>query len=320
MEKRSLNLKDSAIALILAFIASQMLIIMGELIISAILATFNYSSLQIINFFNSASGYLCTSLFQLFAFTGVYFYYCKKTNLKQKSFAQKLNLKQTVIFITLGLITCFALTNFINYYCLTLNLFNKPSATFSYKLDDISDYLISLISLAVIPAIGEELIFRGVIFNSLRQKGTLFAVIISSLFFTLFHFNISQLFYPFLFGLILGFMYSKTNNLITTILIHFINNAINISIQYFLGTTLFKPTTLNLIIMIIGVIIFIGILAYMFYLSYKQETIENNTKEGEEQKKVLQNKSKTFKNLFTRDNILFWAPIIFMIFIYICLV
>lgn len=319
MKKRTLNLKDSSIALLLAFVTSQLLIILGEYIISAILSICDYNKTQIVDFFSSPVGYLCTSIFQLTAFVGVFLYYCKKTTLKSESFSNKLNIKQTLIFILIGIVTSFALTQFINYYCLTLNLFNKPTAIFSYELDSISSYLISLVSLAIIPAIGEELIFRGVIFNGLKQKGTLFAVIVSSLFFTLFHFNLSQLFYPFLFGLVLGFIYGRTKNIIVPILIHFTNNALNITIQYIFGSSIFKPSILNLIFMIVGTIIYIGIIAYLFFSNYKQEKTEKESLEKDNETNQ-QKKSLTFKNLFTHDNIVFLLPIVFMIFIYIIIV
>jgi len=315
MKKRTLELKDSAIALLIAFLSSQLFIIIGELVCSAILATIDYSQTQINNFFNSATGYLITSIFQFMAFVLVFIYYSRRTTLKSDCFSNKINSKQSIIFIVLGIITSFALTNFINYYCLTLNLFNNPSAIFSYELNSVKNYLISLISLAIIPAIGEELIFRGIIFNSLKKKGTLFAVIVSGLFFTLFHFNLSQLFYPFLFGILLGFIFAKTKNIIVPMMIHFFNNALNVSIQYFSGSSIFKPTTLNLIFMILGVIIYIGILAYFFYINYKQESSTNNTQEKENTNKIA-TKS---KNLLNRDNIIFWSIIVFMIFLYIIL-
>ena len=321
MEKRELNIKDSAIALIISFVACQLMVLLGQILISVTLSFFDYNTSKITNFLNSPTGCLLASLFQFFAFIGVFIYYLKKTNLKKVCFANKLNLLQTLIFIALDLITMFALNHFISYFCLTLNLFNKPTATFSYELNDAKAYIISLISLAVLPAIGEELLFRGIIFNGLKQKGTLFAVIVSSLFFSLFHFNLSQLFYPFFFVLLLGFVYSKTKNITVTILIHFINNAVNLSIQYFSKSNLFKPSIINLILMIIGAIVFIAILAYLFITSYKQQKQINTFTEENNNQINKSNTSQTKKVLVTtNDKIVFWAPIIFMIFMYIIIV
>ena len=309
MEKRTLTLKDSAIALLIAFLISQLFVIIGELIISAILATINYTQSQINAFFNTAFGYMLSAILQLSAFVSVFIYYCKKTSLKKDCFEKKINAKHAIIFIIIGIITSFALTNFINYYSLVLNLFNKPTTLFPYEINNIKNYLLSIVSLAIFPAIGEELIFRGIIFNGLKQKGTLFAIIVSSLFFTLFHFNLSQLFYPFLFGLILGFVYSKTKNLSIPIIIHFVNNALNISIQYFSKSESFQPNTLNLIFMILGVFIYIAIISYFFISNYKQEKQTNNS----------QNKNNSIKML-RKDMLSFWLPIVFMVFLYIILI
>ena len=101
-------------------------------------------------------------------------------------------------------------------------------------------------------------------------------------------------------------------------LIHFFNNALNITIQYFWGSTIFKPNSLNLIVMIIGVIIYIAILAYFFLSNFKKET----NKESLETIKENNNSKKTFniKNILNRDNLAFYLPILFMIFIYIIIV
>lgn len=324
MGKRSLNLKDTSIAFLLAFISSQLMVIFGKLIVSSILAIFSFSSTEISTFFKGDIGYLVTSLFQFLGFICVFVYYTHKTTLKKQCFASKVKPLTALIFIMLGIVSMFALTTFINYYCLTLNLFNKPTATFSYELDNLKTYLISLISLALLPAIGEELIFRGIILNSLKTKSKLFAVIVSSLLFTLIHFNLSQLFYPFLFGILLAFACLKSKNIVLPMLIHFINNAINLTIQYLSNNGTFKPSTLNLIFMIVGAILFLGLLAYLFIISYKEDklTEQAENKESPQTKpSISENKQPySFTTLIKSEKFLFYAPIIFMIFIYICTV
>lgn len=310
MEKRTLNLKDSVIALIISFVACQLMVLFGTILISTILSVFKQNNQHILDFLNGPVGYFLTSLFQFSAFVGVFIYYSRKTTVNKACFSKKINVWQMLIFILLGIVTMFALNQFINYYCLTLNFFDKPSSTFSYKLNGIKSYIFSIISLAILPAIGEELIFRGIIFNGLKQKNTLFAVIVSSLFFSLFHFNLSQLFYPFFFGLLLGFVYNKTKNIFATMIIHFINNSVNLTIQYFSNTSIFKPSTLNLILMIIGAIVFIAILSYFFISSYKDEKSNYNDTQV-----LAKHSEKSLKT--AQDKIIFFTPLIFMIILYI---
>ena len=63
-----------------------------------------------------------------------------------------------------------------------------------------------LLTLTVVAApVCEELVFRGMVLGRLRQWGEPFAVISSALLFALYHGNLSQLFYTFVVGLVLGY-------------------------------------------------------------------------------------------------------------------
>lgn len=314
MEKRTLTKKDASIALFVAFICAQLSLIVGKTVLSVILAYFKNSN-QIFSFFSGPWGYLTNSIFQLVAFVGVYIYYFRNTKLNTQHGQQKFNIKYCALFVGLGLLSMLCLTTFVNYFCLTLNLLNKPSAIFSFQINTPTTLILTLISSAIIPAIGEELLFRGVIFNALKEKGSLYATIVSSLFFALFHFNLSQSIYPFLFGLILGFSYAKTKNILVPMLIHFFNNATNIVLQYFLNPV-FAPSAKMLVIMIIGVLLFVLIMALLFVLSYKESLKEEIAPKQEKQKY----KPKTFKEFIKSETFLFVSPLVFMVFLYIILV
>ena len=83
-----------------------------------------------------------------------------------------------------------------------------------------------LVTVAVFPAVVEELIFRGVIYRYLRQHGTVFAAISSSLIFGLIHLNILQFLFAFAMGLVLCHIYERSGKLRYAMLLHFINNSI----------------------------------------------------------------------------------------------
>ena len=116
MEKRKLTLKDASVAFIIAFIASQLMIIFGRLILSAILSLFDFSSNKVANFFETPFGYLIVALFQFVAFIGVFIYYHKKTTVAKECVRSKLNPTITVLFILAGVATMFLLNYFVNYY------------------------------------------------------------------------------------------------------------------------------------------------------------------------------------------------------------
>ena len=97
------------------------------------------------------------------------------------------------------------------------------------------------ISLAVIPPLVEELIFRGVILHSLRRFGDGFAIVGSAFLFGMLHGNLIQLPFAFLCGLVLAFAVVKTGNLWVSIAIHSLNNGLSAAItllQWYQGDAL----------------------------------------------------------------------------------
>ncbi len=86
-------------------------------------------------------------------------------------------------------------------------------------------FLIQLIAMCVTAPIFEEMIIRGIILERLNKRcGAIKAILISSLFFGIMHWNIHQGVDAFFAGLLMGYVYVKTDSLILTIAMHFANN------------------------------------------------------------------------------------------------
>lgn len=94
------------------------------------------------------------------------------------------------------------------------------------EMDAVIMVLFSLIFAPVLPSICEELLFRGVILDGLREIGNFFAIITSGLLFALFHGNYSQLLLQFIIGCEMGFVVVITGNYFTAMVMHFVNNLI----------------------------------------------------------------------------------------------
>lgn len=86
--------------------------------------------------------------------------------------------------------------------------------------------VLSFISMCIFAPIAEEFAYRGVAFGYLKKFGVSFAAISSSVLFGLAHANPEQIAYAVIFGLVLCAVTSKTDNLKTAIIMHFINNLI----------------------------------------------------------------------------------------------
>lgn len=96
-------------------------------------------------------------------------------------------------------------------------------------------FMLSLISTVIVPALVEEFAFRGIILGSLKKFGEGFAIIVSSVMFSLMHGNFEQIPFAFLVGLILGFVAVKTDSIWSAVIIHGFNNFISVFFNYFLN-------------------------------------------------------------------------------------
>ena len=102
------------------------------------------------------------------------------------------------------------------------------------NVDTIGGLLLNLLVIALIPAVGEELTFRGVLQQGLmrRMKNPHLAIIISAAIFSFIHFQ----FYGFLprmfLGILLGYMFYITGSLWTSIAMHFVNNGTAVVLYY----------------------------------------------------------------------------------------
>ena len=78
---------------------------------------------------------------------------------------------------------------------------------------------------AASPAICEELMHRGLMLSAYERRGTIKAVVISSIFFGIFHFDITNLLGATFLGLLIGYYVVRTNSIFAGMLAHFLNNA-----------------------------------------------------------------------------------------------
>lgn len=136
-------------------------------------------------------------------------------------------------YYLIGLMLIFGLLFSLNWVNdITVKFFEL----FGYERKDPSMYFPSLegfsvvpalLVIAVIPAICEELLFRGVILNSCeRGAGSVRTVFIVGFCFSLFHASPEQTVYQFIAGCAFAFLAVRSRSLMPSVVIHFINNAI----------------------------------------------------------------------------------------------
>ena len=103
------------------------------------------------------------------------------------------------------------------------------------SMDSIWILIINVVLIAVLPAFGEEILFRGILQNELEiwWRRPHLAIWVSGFIFGLIHLQLEGLFPRVILGVSLGYCYFLTRNLWVPIILHFLNNGIQVIGSYF---------------------------------------------------------------------------------------
>lgn len=135
--------------------------------------------------------------------------------------------------VFLGMAICI-LANFITSYIMSyLEYFGVPQP----EMPDLMEQepvglLLNILTICVLPAFLEEMVFRGYVLQALRPHGDGVALLVSALLFGLMHGNVLQIPFAFVVGLVLGFVVIRTNNFFVAVVIHFLNNFMSTMLDY----------------------------------------------------------------------------------------
>ncbi len=101
-------------------------------------------------------------------------------------------------------------------------------------MDDWSELVGNLFLIALLPALGEELVFRGMVQQQLMRRiaNPWQALAISAAIFSFFHFQFEGFLPRFLLGFLLGWLYWQTRNFWVPVIAHFFNNGVQVIAQY----------------------------------------------------------------------------------------
>jgi membrane protease YdiL (CAAX protease family) len=118
-----------------------------------------------------------------------------------------------------------------------------PDITVNTNVGPLMHNALGIITIVIVGPVVEELVFRRAVLGSLMEGGMrpLRAVIISGLLFGLIHFNPAQMLPAAILGCLLGWVYVRTGNLLSSIILHAINNGLSVLI----ANTAYADTTLS---------------------------------------------------------------------------
>ncbi len=144
--------------------------------------------------------------------------------------------------------------------------FHAPDISFP---EGVFGFALSMLAIAVTPALVEEFATRGMTMGAARQYGEGFGLVVSATLFALMHGNLVQIPFALIMGLVIGFAVIKTGSLITGMVIHFLNNAISVTMSYFSSEieSVMLSAVISLVYFVVcALLLFVGI-----YLAQKKE-------------------------------------------------
>lgn len=97
-------------------------------------------------------------------------------------------------------------------------------------------FLVSLFVMGLLPAISEEMLFRGGLQNYLTRatKNPWLSIVVVSILFSIVHFSVYGFLVRIFLGIVLGYIFYATGNLWLSITAHFFNNALIVSSIFFM--------------------------------------------------------------------------------------
>ena len=194
-------------------------------------------------------------------FVGLFFVMCGQLKLKGREIPKAIDLDKKVSWWNLGVVVLVSgLT--ITCFMLAMQGFSDIMIWLGYKQnggtgpDGVGQYIMAVFTLCLLPAVVEELFFRGLILKGLMPMGKGVAVVASAFLFSLFHFSLEQTVYQFALGIIFALVVLKTGNLLYGMILHFLNNFFVLMTYIFWGDVLELLTWDALtIVMAVGLVV-----------------------------------------------------------------
>lgn len=137
------------------------------------------------------------------------------------------------------------------------------------------DFIPSLLTVGILGPIFEEILFRGLIFGELRKITKVrIALVIQAVLFGAMHYDVIQSSYAIVIGILLGFVYYRSNSIIAPMIVHIaINSSSVILTQALTGTELDQWTV---VIVAAGALLFLATGAFVLISRSFKRTMDDS--------------------------------------------
>ena len=223
-----------------------------------------------------------------------------KPLLQESRINRSLNYKQVLIIPVISIACIMAFLPLAEGFVRLVRLITKSPLDTDLALgSQWWEIMLSVFFVAVLPAVGEELLFRAGVARGLTRENYVFVIVMSGLLFSIFHGNAEQTVHQFLIGMVFAYLYFVTGSLLASIICHFANNALAILFSVLLSTTN-KTLSVGAEVAIYVTMSIVGFVALYFLLGYIMK-LSKDAKYNEKHKfqlNWLKDLGNTLKTLF----------------------
>ncbi len=193
--------------------------------------------------------------------------------------------RQTIVLVFWMALMAALLAAAVNYgFALLLgdSAFTGGDAVVQYGVEGLWQTVLAVV---VLPAIVEELFFRGVLFSALERCGTWPALLLSALAFAMIHGELTNFAGPFVAGLLYGYLTYVLDSVWPAIFAHMVNNALAL----FLSNTAETYSALGLW----PYILLAGAFCLCMFTAFSMRALDSQIEKGRVRRLQYQNRSDT---------------------------
>lgn len=148
---------------------------------------------------------------------------------------KKVSFFTIILSILIGFFCYFFNIAIASFFGSVIRIFGFEDAPSLYSSSgdfSIVSFILQVVFVALLPAICEETMHRGLLLKGLSSLGIKLSVIISSILFGLMHMNVNQLFYTAILGFIIALSVVIAESIIPAMIIHFMNNFLSVYFSF----------------------------------------------------------------------------------------
>lgn len=209
-----------------------------------------------------------------FAITAIWFLCYTKTPLKGVVKSQKCAPRYFLIALLLQ-IGLFFLSELNALFLQFLGNFGYEDAGIALPSMEGLGFVGVLFVVAVMPAVFEEIMFRGILLNGLKSFGKVGSVLLCGALFALYHQNPAQTLYQFCCGVAFALITLRSGSVLPTVLSHFFNNAFILALTKFGAESFMTPVAV--VILLLSPICLIASLVWIFAFDKRKEDESEQT-------------------------------------------